>query len=55
MAPGLMAILLALGLGSSPDFRAGIGGRRLVTSGVLWGFGALYAKIRHREGLGFAT
>jgi leader peptidase (prepilin peptidase)/N-methyltransferase len=53
MAPGLMALLLPAGWDRHiiSVIESAVGA--LFTSGVLWGFGALYAKIRHREGLGF--
>jgi leader peptidase (prepilin peptidase)/N-methyltransferase len=52
MSPGLMALMLPVTW--EPHVISVIESvvGAAFTSGVLWGFGALYEKIRHREGLG---
>lgn len=52
MSPGLMALLLPIEWNRVviSVIEAVVGA--LFTSGVLWGLGAIYEKIRHREGLG---
>ena len=52
MSPGLMAMLLPMDWNHVvvSVIEATVGA--LFTAGILWGFGAIYEKIRHREGLG---
>ncbi len=52
MSPGLMAMLVPAEWNHVlvSVIEAAVGA--VFTSGILWGFGALYEKIRHREGLG---
>lgn len=53
MGPGLMAFVLPATWNHSViSVIESIAGA-VFTSGILWAFGALYQKIRHREGLGF--
>ena len=53
MSPGLMALLLPIQWDRVliSVIEAAVGA--IFTAGILWGFGALYKKLRHREGLGF--
>ena len=53
MAPGLIALVGPDILEPSYHFRSGSRGWRCLHQRCSVGFGALYAKIRHREGLGF--
>lgn len=53
MEPGVMALLLPVTWNRSAISVVESVAGALFTSGVLWAFGALYQKVRHREGLGF--
>jgi len=52
MSPGLMAMLLPSHWNHVVVSVIESAFGAVLTAGILWGFGALYEKIRHREGLG---